>query len=128
MRGIPNHPIVYSRSFGMIGKAVEVRDDGAILVSFDNDTQIWLPQEDLEQVSHWKGMLNVAKQVRLVAGEGDQKIEVGTAEVQTLSSGDSMVHLTISNPALIKVLGGSEVKGIIPNFVEQPANTEDSNE
>jgi hypothetical protein len=65
-----------------------------------------------------KGFLDMAKQVRLVVGEGDDKIEVGRADIERIPNGDAMVMLTISNPALIKALGGEKIKGIIPSFTE----------
>lgn len=74
-----------------------------------------------------KGMLDVAKQVRLVVGEGDDKIEVGKADLETTPNGDVLATISITNSALIKALGGAEVKGIIPRFVD-PEPQEDTGE
>lgn len=65
-----------------------------------------------------KGQSTVAKQVKLVVGEGADKVDVGTAHIEKLPNGDAMVKLEISNQALVKLLGGSQVQGIIPSFVE----------
>jgi hypothetical protein len=65
-----------------------------------------------------KGFLNMAKQVKLVVGEGDSKIEVGTAEIEKLPDGDSMVYLSITNEALIEALGGSEMTATMPKLPE----------
>lgn len=143
MKGIPDPPTVYSRSYGLKGKAVEARDDGAFLVSFDTNTEIWLPREDLLtqveydksirdfyeeemneafRIKDPKGILDMARQVKLVVGEGDDKIEVGKADLETMSNGDVMATLSITNSALIKALGGAEVKGIIPKFSEEESS------
>jgi hypothetical protein len=71
-----------------------------------------------------KGFLDVSKQVRLVVGEGDDKIEVGKAQVDPMPNGDARVTLSITNAALIKALGGSVMQGIIPNVSDAE---EDSN-
>jgi hypothetical protein len=55
----------------------------------------------------------MAKQVKLVVGEGDSKIEVGTAEVEKLPGGDTMVYLAITNADLIKALGGDKMRGLM---------------
>lgn len=55
----------------------------------------------------------MSKEVRLVVGEGDDKIEVGTATVEKIPTGDAMVMLRITNEALIKILGGSAIKGVM---------------
>jgi len=65
-----------------------------------------------------EGVPDMARQVRLVVGEGEEKTEVGIAEVEKLANGDAMVTVNISNSALIKALGGGQIKGVIPNFTE----------
>jgi hypothetical protein len=73
-----------------------------------------------------KGILAMSKQVRLVVGEGDDKIEVGVAEVEKLPNGDSMISLSITNGALIKALGAIEINGIIPKLVDpEPDDNEE---
>lgn len=83
---------------------------------------------DLQMIGTFKidqpqGILEMAKQVRLVVGEGADKIEVGVATVEKKPNGDAVVSLTITNSALIKALGGTEVKGIITKFGEIEEDT-----
>lgn len=57
------------------------------------------------------------KYVRLVVNnntDGTDKVEIGTAEVDELPNGDMMVDLTITNPEVANLLGGTEMRGIIP--------------
>jgi phage-related protein len=74
--------------------------------------------EEAFTIKEPKGILDVAKQVRLVVGEGDGKIEVGTAEIEKLPDGDSMLYLSITNTALIEALGGSEMTATMPKLPE----------
>lgn len=112
-----------------------IDDVGRILVDF-GDVKHWIPREDLEEymspeeklliqnfvdlklstvykLDQAEGILDVAKQVKLVVGEGNDKIEIGTAEVEKLPGGDTMVYLSITNAALIKALGGGQIKGLM---------------
>lgn len=59
----------------------------------------------------------VTKHVPLVVNsntDGTDKTEIGTAEVDEIPNGDLMVNLTITNPEVAKLLGGTEMRGIIP--------------
>lgn len=59
----------------------------------------------------------MTKHVRLVVNnntDGTDKTEIGTAEVDEIPNGDLMVNLTITNPEVAKLLGGTEMRGIIP--------------
>jgi hypothetical protein len=64
------------------------------------------------------------KQVRLFAGEGDNKVEIGVAETDPIENGDIMVNLTITDPKVAELLGGTSLKGVIPrpmpSWVEEP--------
>jgi hypothetical protein len=72
----------------------------------------WYPRASEERTQ------DMSKQVRLVVGEGDGKIEVGTAEIEKLPDGDSMLYLSITNTALIEALGGSEMTATMPKLPE----------
>lgn len=65
----------------------------------------------------------MGKQVRLVVGEGENKREIGIADVEKIPNGDMMVQMTITDPNVVRALGGHQIKGVIPNPVEE----EDSN-
>jgi len=64
----------------------------------------------------------VSRQVSLVVGEGENKVEVGVAEVQPVPNGDSLVEITITNQNVIALLGGDKIQGTIPARIvtEQP--------
>lgn len=64
------------------------------------------------------------KNVRLVVGEGDNKVEVGTAEIQPIPNGDATILLTVTNPQIVSILGGNQLKGIIPQYVEEEESGE----
>jgi hypothetical protein len=74
-----------------------------------------------------KGLLNMAKQVKLVVGEGNDKVEIGVAEIQPVPNGDSLVEITITNQNVIALLGGDKIQGIIPARIatEQADMSED---
>lgn len=69
----------------------------------------------------------MARQVRLVVGEGDDKVQLGVAEIERAANGDTMVVLTITNPTVVAALGGNQIRGTIPNAV-QPEPPEEPNE
>lgn len=59
----------------------------------------------------------MTKQVRLVVEnntDGTDKTEIGTAYVDWIPNGSLMVDMTITHPNMIKLLGGNQLKGIIP--------------
>lgn len=69
----------------------------------------------------------MARQVRLVVGEGDQRVEVGHADIEKKPNGETMVLLTVTNPSVAALLGGNQIKGIIPAYVD-PAPEEEPGE
>lgn len=58
------------------------------------------------------------RQVRLVVGEGTDKYQVGVADVQPVPNGDTRVVLTITNARIAEMLGGNQIQGVIPRYVE----------
>lgn len=75
----------------------------------------------------------MAKSVKLVA-ENDLgvRVEIGRADLETVGS-ERMVILTVVNPNLIRLLGGTKVTGILTNFTEPeesevPPETEEPQE
>lgn len=71
-----------------------------------------------------KGILGM-RQVRIVVGEGTDKVEVGVAEIQPVPDDDTKVVLTITDERIAKMLGGNKIEGTIPRHVELPE--EDTN-
>lgn len=68
----------------------------------------------------------MAKQVRLVVGEGDSKIEIGEAHVEKMQNGDMAVELSITDPNIIKALGSDTLRGVIPQSVDIPDITKEN--
>lgn len=99
MKGIPDHPKVYSRSFGMEGTAVAATDDGRFLVEFDKMTAIWLPREDLEEVK----IMARKEDIVLFLEDGT---DVNPAQIEKLENGDVAIHATVDGQAKILPLGG----------------------
>jgi hypothetical protein len=69
-----------------------------------------------------KGLLDVARQVKLFVGEGDDRVEIGVADIEKMSSGDSAVLLTITDENVARLLGGSQIKGLIPRLTDVDPN------
>lgn len=107
-------------------------DSGRVFVELDNGPSYWLPEADLQQVVYLKdpdiedpkGILEV-KNVRLVIGEGANKVEVGTAEITMVPNGDAMILLTVTNPQIEAMLGGNKIQGIIPKVVDPETPVEE---
>lgn len=59
------------------------------------------------------------KQVRLVVGEGANKVEVGTAKIEQVPNGDPVIEMTVTYASIIKMLGGNQVKGTITKITEE---------
>jgi hypothetical protein len=61
-----------------------------------------------------KGILDMAKQVKLTAGTGDNKVEVGTAQVET-DPATSLTHVsfTVTDPDWVRLLGGNRFVGVM---------------
>jgi hypothetical protein len=60
---------------------------------------------------------NNKKKVRLMLGDGPDRIDIGEAELEKLPNGSIMVHMTINNPQLAKQFDMPSVvdmRGIIP--------------
>lgn len=117
-----------------------------VLVEFPTGVLDWFPQHqlsvivDAEEIEQYiadnmntvfaikdpKGM-PFMRQVRLVVGEGDDKVEVGVATVQPVLNDDTKVILKITHPRVAQMLGGDTVIGTIPRYVEPPAEEEQTN-
>lgn len=72
------------------------------------------------------------KHVRVVVPnntDGTDKTEIGVADVETLPNGDMMVNLTITDPRVAELLGGTSMKGVIPrpvpSWVDNPVTPVD---
>jgi hypothetical protein len=71
-----------------------------------------------------KGILNMAKQVKLTAGVGDNKVEVGTATVEyDPMTNLTQVAMTVTDPNWVKLLGGNRFIGVM-----EAQKKEDTNE
>ena len=68
----------------------------------------------------------MARQVRILAGEGPAAAEVGIADIEQINNGDQMVRLTITNPAIITLLGGEVIQGVIPGKIVDSIPEEDN--
>lgn len=60
---------------------------------------------------------NPKKKYRLTVGEGDDKIEIGEVEIETLPNGHQLANILIDNAQILGELGiegGMFIKGIMP--------------
>jgi len=62
------------------------------------------------------------REVRLTVQAGDTKVEVGTAALEPVAGGDTVVDMTITHPALVQLLGGNHIRGTVemPPLTEEP--------
>lgn len=57
------------------------------------------------------------KRVRLMLGDGPDRVELGEAEVEELPDGSFEVHVTITEPEMAKELGlGAKFAGNVPHL------------
>jgi hypothetical protein len=64
------------------------------------------------------------KTVRLVVSNntnGSDKVEIGEAEIEQIPNGDMIVNMTITDPEVAELLGGKQIKGIIPKGKSSPS-------
>lgn len=67
------------------------------------------------------------KQVRLMIGEGEDKFEIGVAELETMPDGTTKVEITLTAEKYAQALGaGVKLTGILPAFpidIDESYNT-----
>lgn len=60
-------------------------------------------------------MIPPKKQVRLMIGEGDNKFEIGVAELESMPDGTTKVEITLTEEKYAQALGtGVKLTGVIP--------------
>lgn len=59
---------------------------------------------------------SIMKQVRIIVPnntDGTDRTEIGIADIDTLPNGDMMFEMTITDPKIAELLGGTQMKGVI---------------
>lgn len=73
-------------------------------------------QEELS-IKNPAGIIPPKKQVRLMIGEGEDKFEIGVAELETMPDGTVKVDITLTAEKYAEALGiGVKLTGILPAF------------
>lgn len=118
LRWIPLEDLVYQGKVWFVPEAIEdeilSEPKQALKEGMDRHMR------EIMSIKEPIGMPFVNKKVKLIIGEGDEKIEIGEARIDSIPNGDMMVELIITNQKIAELLGGNQINGIIPRSVEIP--------